>query len=72
MKPEAYFIMFGLSREEIDKLNKELGSIKGKLSNANFVDRAPVAVVAKEQQRLEKRQVALKKLQQQQLTIQAL
>jgi valyl-tRNA synthetase len=58
--------------KEIDKLNKELGSIKGKLSNANFVDRAPVAVVAKEQQRLEKRQVALKKLQQQQLTIQAL
>jgi valyl-tRNA synthetase len=58
--------------KEIDKLNKELGSIKGKLSNANFVDRAPVAVVAKEQQRLEKQQVALKKLQQQQLTIQAL
>jgi valyl-tRNA synthetase len=58
--------------KEIDKLNKELGSIKGKLSNANFVDRAPVAVVAKEQQRLEKQHVALKKLQQQQLTIQAL
>jgi valyl-tRNA synthetase len=58
--------------KEIDKLNKELSSIKGKLSNANFVDRAPVAVVAKEQQRLEKQHVALKKLQQQQLTIQAL
>jgi valyl-tRNA synthetase len=58
--------------KEIDKLTKDLASIKGKLSNANFVDRAPVAVVAKEQQRLEKQQVALKKLQQQQLTIQAL
>ncbi|MFQ3322676.1 MAG: valyl-tRNA synthetase [Pseudomonadales bacterium] len=58
--------------KEIDKLTKDLASIKGKLSNANFVDRAPAAVVAKEQQRLEKQQVALKQLQEQQLTIQVL
>jgi valyl-tRNA synthetase len=58
--------------KEIEKLNKELASIKGKLSNANFVDRAPAAVVAKEQQRLDKQQVALEKLQEQQLTIQAM
>ena len=58
--------------KEIEKLNKELTSIKGKLSNANFVDRAPAAVVAKEQQRLDKQQVALEKLQEQQLTIQAM
>jgi valyl-tRNA synthetase len=58
--------------KEIEKLNKELVSIKGKLNNANFVDRAPAAVVAKEQQRLDKQQVALEKLQEQQLTIQAM
>jgi valyl-tRNA synthetase len=58
--------------KEIEKLNKELASIKGKLSNANFVDRAPAAVVAKEQQRLDKQQIALEKLQEQQLTIQAM
>ena len=58
--------------KEIEKLNKELASIKGKLSNANFVDRAPAAVVAKEQQRLDKQQVALEKLQEQRLTIQAM
>jgi valyl-tRNA synthetase len=58
--------------KEIEKLNKELVSIKGKLGNANFVDRAPAAVVEKEQQRLAKQQIALEQLQQQQITIEAM
>jgi valyl-tRNA synthetase len=58
--------------KEIEKLNKELVSIKGKLGNANFVDRAPAAVVEKEQQRLKKQQIALEQLQQQQITIEAM
>jgi valyl-tRNA synthetase len=58
--------------KEIEKLNKELASIKGKLGNANFVDRAPAAVVEKEQQRLAKQQIALEQLQQQQITIEAM
>jgi valyl-tRNA synthetase len=58
--------------KEIEKLNKELASIKGKLGNPNFVDRAPAAVVEKEQQRLTKQQIALEQLQQQQTTINAM
>ena len=35
-------------RKEIDKLAKERGRIMAKLSNQNFLDKAPAAVVAKE------------------------
>jgi valyl-tRNA synthetase len=58
--------------KEIEKINKQLVSLKGKLSNANFVDRAPAAVVEKEQQRLAKQQIALEQLLQQQITIKAM
>ena len=34
--------------KEIDKLARELGRVEGKLGNANFVAKAPPAVVAKE------------------------
>ena len=37
--------------KEIDKAEKELGRIRGKLSNENFVSRAPEAVVAKEKEK---------------------
>jgi valyl-tRNA synthetase len=58
--------------KEIEKINKQLVSLKGKLSNANFVDRAPAAVVEKEQQRLARQQIALEQLLQQQITIKAM
>ena len=51
--------------KEIDKLQKDLGRIKGKLGNAKFVDNAPAEVVAKERHKLESQQQALVKLQQQ-------
>ena len=34
-------------RREIEKLEKELARIRGKLGNASFVDKAPEAVVAR-------------------------
>ena len=37
--------------KEIDKLKKDMARVEGKLGNANFVAKAPPAVVAKERQR---------------------
>jgi valyl-tRNA synthetase len=51
---------------EIEKLEKDLSRIKGKLGNASFVDKAPAAVVAKEKQKMEAQQQALETLQEQQ------
>lgn len=39
-------------QKEIDKLDKEVAKINGKLGNASFVDKAPAAVVEKEKTRL--------------------
>ncbi|MFT6389467.1 MAG: valyl-tRNA synthetase [Cellvibrionaceae bacterium] len=57
---------------EIARLDKEIGKfedeaqrLNGKLGNANFVDKAPAAVVEKEKERLTSTQSALEKLQQQ-------
>lgn len=58
--------------KEIDKLKKDLERISGKLGNPSFVDKAPAAVVAKEQAKLEAQQQALLKLEQQQVEIQQL
>jgi len=49
--------------KEIEKLKKEAGRISGKLSNANFVDKAPAAVVDKEKEKLAGYESALEKLQ---------
>ncbi|HGX93515.1 MAG TPA: hypothetical protein ENK35_09395, partial [Candidatus Tenderia sp.] len=38
--------------KELEKLEKEHGRLSGKLSNANFVERAPEPVVEKERQKL--------------------
>ncbi len=51
--------------KEIEKLSKEQGRISGKLSNANFTDKAPEAVVAKERSKLEEVESTLTKIQQQ-------
>ena len=50
---------------EIDKLEKDLARIQGKLSNAAFVDKAPAAVVDKEREKMQAQQQALEKLQEQ-------
>jgi len=52
-------------QKEIDKLSGEVKRLSGKLSNANFVDRAPEAVVQKERDKLTEAQSALSNLQQQ-------
>ncbi len=51
--------------KEIDKLGKEIQRLAGKLSNANFVDKAPADVVAKEREKLADQQSSLEKLEQQ-------
>ena len=55
---------------EIGKLESDLVRLKGKLSNAAFVDKAPAAVVAKEQHKLQAQQQALETLQEQMQRIQ--
>jgi len=53
-----------LSRE-IEKLEKELARIQGKLGNPAFVAKAPAAVVAKEQEKMQVQQQALETLREQ-------
>lgn len=55
--------------KEIEKLKKELNTVQGKLSNEKFTNKAPAAVVAKEQTKLVEVAVNLKKLEQQHLSI---
>ena len=54
---------------EIEKLEKDLSRIQGKLGNAAFVDKAPAAVVAKEQEKMQAQQQALATLQEQEQRI---
>ncbi|MEJ2451239.1 MAG: valine--tRNA ligase [Gammaproteobacteria bacterium] len=51
--------------KEIDKKNQEYQRTEGKLSNSNFVDKAPAAVVEKERSKLAEIKVAIEKLQEQ-------
>ena len=48
--------------KEIAKTQKELAGLKGKLSNENFVNKAPANVVQAERERLEKLEALLEKL----------
>jgi valyl-tRNA synthetase len=57
---------------EIDKLEKDLARIQGKLDNSSFVDKAPAAVVSKEREKLQAQQQALVKLQEQEQYIRQL
>ncbi|WP_308368281.1 MULTISPECIES: valine--tRNA ligase [unclassified Microbulbifer] len=52
-------------KKEIDKLEKELVRVQGKLSNPKFVDKAPAEVVAKEKDKLAEMQSAQERLKQQ-------
>ena len=57
---------------EIAKLNEALTRTQGKLSNQNFVDRAPIEIVAKEREHLESIQSAIAQLQAQQTRVERL
>ncbi|ARN75373.1 valine--tRNA ligase [Oceanicoccus sagamiensis] len=58
--------------KEIEKLQKDLDRITGKLSNPKFVDKAPADVVNKEKEKQAAQQQSLDKLQQQLEQINAL
>ena len=55
--------------KEINKMETERDRIRGKLSNANFVNKAPQEVVAKERERVAELDLAVGKLEQQQAKI---
>ena len=59
-------------QKEIDKTEKEIIKAKGKLANADFVGRAPAAVVEQEKQRVADFEAALAKLNAQRVTVAAL
>ncbi|WP_031433767.1 valine--tRNA ligase [Methylomarinum vadi] len=58
--------------KEIQKIEKELPRIEGKLNNANFIDKAPAAVIAKEREKLANLQSSLGNLNEQLQKIKAL
>lgn len=55
--------------KETDRLNKEVVRLSGKLGNAGFTDKAPAAVVAAEQKKLDDTQASLTQMEQQVLKI---
>ncbi|MEH6590903.1 MAG: valine--tRNA ligase [Halioglobus sp.] len=59
----------GRLAKEIDKLNKDLARIRGKLNNAAFLEKAPEEVVAKEQEKMQAQEQALTQLQEQEQRI---
>jgi valyl-tRNA synthetase len=59
-------------QKEIDKRSKELKQVEGKLSNPNFVDKAPAEVVEKEKTKSQELVNALAKLEAQLARIEAL
>ena len=59
-------------KKEIEKIRKELDKAQGKLANADFVDRAPAAVVEQEKQRVQGFQADLLNLDNQRAKVQAL
>lgn len=52
--------------KEIQKITADITRTKGKLSNANFVDKAPAEVIAKERAKLTEAEQAVSKLREQQ------
>ena len=51
--------------KETDRLNKEVTRLSGKLGNAGFTDKAPAAVVAAEQKKLDDARASLTQMEQQ-------
>jgi valyl-tRNA synthetase len=62
----------GRIQKEIDKTGKEIAKANGKLANADFVARAPAAVVEQEKQRVADFEAALAKLILQRAQVEAL
>ncbi len=58
--------------KELDKAQKELKRLEGKLNNPKFVDKAPADVVQKERDKLAESQSSAKKLKEQKARIEAL
>ncbi len=58
--------------KEIQKLQKELPRIEGKLNNANFIDKAPAEVIEKEKEKLANLRSSLHNLNEQLQKIEAL
>jgi valyl-tRNA synthetase len=58
--------------KELQKLEKEKQQLQGKLSNQNFVERAPAEIVEKERQRLLDTQEKIKKLTEKRAEVAAL
>ncbi|WP_151702846.1 valine--tRNA ligase [Nitrincola alkalilacustris] len=58
--------------KELDKLQKEIARLDGKLSNAGFVSKAPADVVEKERAKLTEMREAFTRLQDQQTSISAI
>ncbi len=56
----------------IEKIEKDVSRTRGKLSNDNFVSKAPEAVIAKEKAKLEEGETMIAKLAEQKATIEAL
>ncbi|MEH6583546.1 MAG: valine--tRNA ligase [Halioglobus sp.] len=59
----------GRLAKEIDKLQKDLSRLEGKLNNPSFVEKAPAEVVAKEKEKMLAQEQALAKLREQELRI---
>ncbi|ATZ73787.1 valine--tRNA ligase [Idiomarina sp. X4] len=59
-------------QKAIEKAEKEWQRLNGKLSNENFVSKAPEAVIAKEREKLAEAEATLKQLKEQQEKINAL
>ena len=57
---------------EIEKINKQLQGVMGRLNNPSFTDKAPANVVAQVQKQADEQQTALDQLQQQLVKIAAL
>ena len=55
--------------KEMEKLEKELKRVQGKLGNSAFVDKAPAAVVEKEREKMQAQEQALQQLQEQEQRI---
>jgi len=58
--------------KEIEKIQKGLAGVEGRLSNPNFTDRAPADVVEQVRKQAEEQKVALAQLQQQLVKIEAM
>ena len=57
---------------EIERLNKEIGRLEGKLNNEKFTAKAPAEVVEKEKEKLKDAQGSLQRLSAQRAEIEAM